>query len=313
MPADISRFPVAEGRGAVDQAPDLPQGFRVGFSSRIVDAGGLRQHVVIGGSGPPVLLVHGWPQSWYAWRLVMPALAEIRTVVVVDQRGVGLTGKPDDGYDAGTLSGDLIAVMAKLGHERFSVVGHDTGMVIGYALAADHPARVDRLVVVELAGPPGLVASSPLIVPALLSDRLWHLPFARAGRIAEQLIHGREDVFFGYQFAGQGGSALSPTAIEHYIGNVADARSLRCSLGFYREWETTLAQNEERATRSLQMPVLAIGGSDSWGEHVREGIEPAACDVQAVVIADAGHWVAEQAPDELLDVLLRFLSAKSRS
>ena len=128
-----------QGPGSVSGAPNLPPGFTDTFTSRYVDTGGLRQHVVTGGEGPPLLLVHGWPQTWYAWRLVMPALARDFFVVAPDQRGTGLSGKPADGYDTGTLAGDLVALMGALGHERFAVVGHDTGHFISYALAADHP------------------------------------------------------------------------------------------------------------------------------------------------------------------------------
>ena len=97
--------------------------------------------MVTGGDGPPLLLMHGWPQTWYAWRLMMPTLARHFQVIAPDQRGTGLSGKPEGGYDTGTLAGDLVALMDALGHRRFAVAGHDTGMWIGYALAADHPAR----------------------------------------------------------------------------------------------------------------------------------------------------------------------------
>ena len=123
---------VPEGPGSVSGAPHLPPGFRATFTSHFVDAGGLRQHAVIGGDGPPLLLVHGWPENWYAWRLLMPALARDFTVIAVDQRGIGLTDKPRVGYDSATLAGDLAALMDALGHQRFAVVGHDTGYFIGY-------------------------------------------------------------------------------------------------------------------------------------------------------------------------------------
>ena len=98
-----------EGPGSVSGAPHLPEGFTGTFTSRYIDTGGLRQHVVTGGGGPPLLLVHGWPQTWYAWRLVMPALARDFAVVAPDPRGTGLSGKPEDGYDTGTLAADLAA------------------------------------------------------------------------------------------------------------------------------------------------------------------------------------------------------------
>ncbi len=142
-----------EGPGSVDGAPGLPAGFRDTFSSRYVQTGDLRQHVVIGGDGPPLLLVHGWPETWYAWRLLMPALARQFQVIAVDQRGIGLTDKPADGYDTGTVARDLVALMDALGHERFAVVGHDTGFAVSYALASDFPERVERVALAEIPGP----------------------------------------------------------------------------------------------------------------------------------------------------------------
>ena len=137
------------GPGSVSGAPHLPEGFTDTFTSRYIDTGDLRLHAVVGGDGPPLLLIHGWPGSWYYWRLVMPALARDFEVIAVDQRGIGLSDKPQDGYDTGTLASDLVALMDVLGHPRFALYGTDTGMPITYALAADHPDRVDRLVVSE--------------------------------------------------------------------------------------------------------------------------------------------------------------------
>jgi alpha-beta hydrolase superfamily lysophospholipase len=104
-----------EGMGAVSGAPNLPEGFTSTFTSRYIDAGVVRLHAVIGGDGPPLLLIHGWPQTWYAWRMLMPALAEDFEVIAVDQRGIGLSDKPKDGYDTATLANDVVALMAALG------------------------------------------------------------------------------------------------------------------------------------------------------------------------------------------------------
>ena len=299
-----------EGPGSVSGAPNLPPGFADTFTSRFIDAGGLRQHAVIGGDGPPLLLVHGWPENWYAWRLLMPALARDFQVIAVDQRGIGLTDKPEDGYDTGTLAGDLVALMDALGHQRFAVVGHDTGLIIGYALAADHPERVERLAIAEVPGPPGVLPGPPLFIPESLNNRLWHIPFNRVDRVPEQLVSGREDIFYGYEFAIQAGNRKLPDdLIDYYVRLYANPDGLRASFGFYRAWGTTLAQNEQRKTRPLTMPVLAIGGAESWGEAVANGIKPAAEDVQGVVIPGAGHWVAEQAPDQMLDALTAFLAS----
>jgi pimeloyl-ACP methyl ester carboxylesterase len=293
----------------VSGAPNLPAGFTDTFSSRYVQTGALRQHVVIGGDGPPLLLVHGWPENWYAWRLVMPALARNFQVIAVDQRGIGLTDKPRDGYDAGTLADDLVALMDALGHDRFAVVGHDTGFIISYALAADHPERVVRAALAEIPGPPGVAPSPPLFVPEPINNRLWHIPFNRVNdELTEQLVRGREDLFFGYEFAIQGGGAKLPDdALSYYFQLFSDPEVLRGSFGLYRAWDVTLAQNEQRKTTPLSMPILAIGGAESWGNNVAEAMSLAATDVQGLVIPGAGHWVAEQAPEELAAALTAFL------
>jgi pimeloyl-ACP methyl ester carboxylesterase len=193
----MNASPTPEGAGSASGAPHLPDGFADTFTSQYVDTGDLRQHVVTGGQGSPLLLVHGWPQTWYAW-LVMPALARHFTVIAPDQRGTGLSGKPQDGYDTGTLATDLVALMDVLGHQRFAVAGHDTGMWIGYDLAADHPDRVARLAVAETPLP-GVSPSPPLFANAHLNNALWHFAFNRLAAVNDQLVTGREEIYFGPQ------------------------------------------------------------------------------------------------------------------
>ena len=180
-----------EGPGSVAGAPNLPAGFADTFTSRYVDTGEVRLHAVIGGDGPPLLLVHGWPETWYAWRLLMPALARDFEVIAVDQRGIGLSDKPADGYDTGTLAGDLVALMDALGHERFAVVGHDTGLRDQLRAGRGPPgpgrARGPR----RDPRPPGSGAlAARCSSPAPINDRLWHIPFNRVEKLPEQLVDG---------------------------------------------------------------------------------------------------------------------------
>ena len=299
---------VPRGPLSVSGAPGLPAGFTDTFESRFIETDGLRQHVVIGGDGPPLLLVHGWPENWYAWRLIMPELAREFEVIAVDQRGIGLTDKPQDGYDAATLANDLVALMDALGHERFAVVGHDTGYIISYALAADHPDRVDRVALAEIPGPPlPPPHSPPMFVPEADNDRLWHIPFNRVNDpLTEQLVRGREEAFFGYEFAVQGGGETLPDdVVKYYVRLFSDRNVLRGGFGLYRAWDATMAQNENRAAQPLTMPVMALGGANSWGGLVGN---VNADDLQTVVIPGVGHWLAEQAPDEMLGALSVFLA-----
>ncbi|TCM44920.1 alpha/beta fold hydrolase [Kribbella sp. VKM Ac-2568] len=306
---------VPDGFGSVSTAPRLPAGFTKTFRSRFVQANGIRQHVVIGGDGPPLLLVHGWPENWYAWRFMMPALARDFTVIAVDQRGIGLTEKTRDGYDAGTLGDDLAALMTELGHQRFAVVGHDTGYIISYALAADHRDRVARLVVAEIPGPPGvvdpLVPPPPLFLPEFLNNKLWHIPFNRVDdELIVDMVKSNADAYYRYEYSIQaGGPTLPDYAIDYYVAlYTRDRNTLRASFGVYRAWDATLEQNGMRQETKLTIPVLGIGGENSWGPAAAGGIKPAATDVQTLVIPGVGHWVAEQAPAEMLEALDTFLA-----
>lgn len=308
MSHEASTLPIADGPGAVAQAPSLPPGFTDTFTSRYIDTGTVRLHAVIGGEGPPLLLVHGWPQTWYAWRMVMHALVRDFEVIAVDQRGIGLSDKPLDGYDTLTLAGDMVGVMDALGHERFAIYGTDVGLLIAYAVARENPDRVVRLAVSE-APLVGVAPSPPLFVPPVLNERFWHLMFNQLPELNEQLVTGREELFFGAEFSGSAGSNKLPgDVVNYYIERVSNADSLRGSFGFYRAIPATIAQNQERKDRRLPMPVLAMGGVESGGDSAGMSMKLVADDVQTVVIPGAGHWIAEQNPDSVVEALAAFLA-----
>jgi pimeloyl-ACP methyl ester carboxylesterase len=239
----------------------------------------------------------------------MPALARDFTVIAVDQRGIGLSDKPQSGYDAGTQANDMVALMHALGYERFAIVGFDTGMPIAYALAADHPERLERLVVGE-AIITGVTPSPPLLVPGPLNKRLWHIAFNRLGpEVNEALVRGREAIYFGAEYAGSAGTPLPDEVVKYYVDRLASSSdALRGSFESYRAIDTSIAENEQRKTKRLTLPVLAIGGAKGIGEGVANTMKLVADNVQSVVIPGSGHWVAEEAPEDLLAALIPFLA-----
>jgi pimeloyl-ACP methyl ester carboxylesterase len=238
----------------------------------------------------------------------MPALARDFTVIAPDQRGCGLSGKPGDGYDTGTLAGDLAALMDTLGHRRFAVFGHDTGMWIGYALAADHLGRVARLAVAETPLP-GVSPSPPLFANAHLNNALWHFAFNRLTTVNDQLVAGREELYFGWQFATKAARPLPEYAVRHYIDTLAASpEALHASFAIYRALDATIAQNQQRKTQRLSMPVLGIGGGHSLREQVADTMKLAADDVQTLVIPGCGHHPPEETPEETLAALTAFLA-----
>ena len=310
MDSSSAAMPIVEGPGSVSAAPALPEGFAETFASRLVDIGDLRLHAVIGGEGPPLLLVHGWPQTWYAWRLVLPALASNFEVIAVDQRGTGLSDKPADGYDTGTLANDLVALMAALGHDRFALYGTDTGNA-NRLRPGRRPSRAGRTARRLRGATSGRDPFAAAALAAQLNARLWHLAFNQLpAELNEALVRGREEIFFGAEFdASAGTNKLAPDTVEYYIGTLAsDPDALRGSFEFYRALGTTSAQNAERQATRLNMPVLAIGGAESVADGAATTMRLVADDVRGVVLPGSAHWVAEQAPEELLVVLTEFLA-----
>jgi pimeloyl-ACP methyl ester carboxylesterase len=293
--------------GSVAGAPHLPDGFTGTFTSRYLDTAGLRQHVVTGGDGPPLLLIHGWPQTWYAWRLVMPALARDFTVVAADQRGCGLSGqaprrirnrhprrRPD------RADGHTRPPAVRRGRARHRHV--DRLRPRRRPPRPGHPPRRRR------GSDAGRVPSPPLFGSTATNDRLWHFAFNRLAEVNDQLAHGREDIYFGSQFA-KAAKTLPDYAVRHYIDTLAaDPAALRGSFAAYRALDATIAQNQQRTTRRLTLPVLAIGGAEGIGEGAATTMKLAADNVQSVVIPGSGHYCLEEAPQEMLATLTAFLA-----
>jgi pimeloyl-ACP methyl ester carboxylesterase len=298
------------GPGTVTTVPGLPEGFRDQFSSHRYDLGDITLHAVTGGSGPALLLVGGWPQFWWQWRKVMPNLAEHFSVIAVDPRGVGRSDMPEAGYDSTTAAGDLARLMTALGHDRFNLVGHDLGMMLAYALAADNPSRVTHLVLAEAALPG--ISDSPSAIP--LANRpvevTWHFMFNRLASVNEKLVEGREDIYYRDQFAVKG---ATPTAMPHdvvsvYIDALRRPGALHASFQYYRALDVTMEQNKERRRTPLPMPVLAVGGAASRGAGVAKDVRLVSDQVTELVIEGCGHYVPEEAPEAFTSAALSFLN-----
>ena len=298
------------GFGTVSGVPDLPDGFTERFRSDLYAANGIALHAVTGGSGTPLLLVSGWPQFWWQWRAVMPALADRHVVIAVDPRGVGRSDKPETGYDTATAAADLLALMDALGHQRFDLVGQDVGMWIAYALAAEAPDRVARLTLVE-ANLPG-ISDAPSALPddVRAVQTQWHFMFNRLDPVNERLVEGREDVYFGDQFARKGATptAMPAASVDVYLEALRRPGALHASFQYYRALGETIRQNQQRARTPLRMPVLAVGGETSRGTGVAADVRRVAADVTELSVAGCGHYVSEEAPAEFLRALTAFLS-----
>ncbi len=269
------------------------------FSHHMAEVNGVKLHFVRGGTGEPVVLLHGFPQTWYEWHRIMPALAERYTVIAPDLRGMGASSKPASGYDKQTVAEDIYQLVSQLGWQKISIVGHDFGAPVAYAYAAAHPDDVRRLVMIEGAVS---VTKSPKMY--------WHMAFHAEPDIAESLIVGRERLYLSwfYRKFGYNPAAFAEEDIDEYVRWYSAVGAMRSALQYYRNGQQDIAQNIESKKRKLEMPLLAIGGEQSLGSNVEMMMQDFASNIRGSVIKDCGHWIAEEQPEELTRQLLDFFS-----
>ncbi|MGN8185421.1 alpha/beta fold hydrolase [Burkholderia sp. 22088] len=277
-----------------------------GFAHQYVRIDGQRIHCVTAGAGTPVLLIPGWPQTWYAWRHVMQALAARGFMAVaVDPPGTGYSDRPHAGYDTGHTAATLHRVIAQLGFDVYQVAGHDVGMWVAYALASDRPDAVKSLALTE-AVIPGLAPAPSIFAPPEENIFLWHFMFNQLADLPETLIAGRERAYLEFMF-NRWSFRRDRVAVDVYIDAYAAPGGLRGGFSYYRAIPETIRQNQARAQRKLTMPVLAIGAEHATGDAPLVTMRDNATDLQGAVVPACGHFIMEEAPDAFIGHLLPFL------
>ena len=272
------------------------------------DVNGVRIYYRRIGRGSPVVLLHGFPQTSYAWRKVMPLLAERHTVIAPDLRGCGASDRPEGGYDKRTVASEIHQLVQQLELGPIDLVSHDVGMMVGYAYASAFPESVRRLVLME-AALPGLGLEE--LYDAAKYPRMYHLPlFDAPNGLAEALITGRERMFVDHFMRQQ---AYDPdcsdeVALDEYARCLQAPGALRGGIAYFRAHGVDAEHNAEHAKTKLRMPVMTMGGTASFGADLAPQIRPLVEDLYSVMIEDCGHYLAEERPQEVADELLRFLA-----
>jgi pimeloyl-ACP methyl ester carboxylesterase len=279
------------------------------FTPHRVPANGIDLHTLQGGAGPLLILVSGWPQSLHTWRKVMPALARDFRVVAFDPPSIGDTPAPQNGYDLNNIASHIDPLLDSLGATDCLLVGHDIGAWIGYTYAAQHPGNVTRLALID-AAIPGLAPPEAYRPSPETMHRTWHFAFNFLPDLPEMLIGGRERAFLSWLFRTKSADwtrAFDNDAIDEYTRIYAAPGAWTGGLGYYRAIFESMAQNRIAAATPLPMPVLAVGGDFGLGAVMEQSLKIVATELQGAVIADCGHYVPEEQPGALLDVLLPFL------
>lgn len=264
-------------------------------------------HCVEGGSGEPVLLVPGWPQSWYAWRYVMPALADTYRVIAIDPPGLGDSGRPK-AYDTASIAAYIDAFLDALKLERVNYIGHDIGAWIGYAYAARYPQRVQRLALID-AAIPGIAPADAYVLTPDRINKAWHFYFNALPGLPETLVAGRERVFLAWLFnaRSENKTAIDDAAIAEYTRVYSAPGAMRSGFEYYRAIFDSIAQNRAKAPIKLTMPVLAVGGAQWLGPMMQKMVEPVAAKLRTEIIPGSGHFVPEEAPETVTLLLREFL------
>lgn len=287
----------------------LPLGFFEQFEHRFTDLEQVRLHHVDGGpaDAEAVLLLHGWPQTWYAWRKVMPGLAQAGyRVVAVDYRGAGDSTRPATGYDKTTMATDIrqLLELLEIGLGRVHIVGRDIGVMVAYALAAQWPELISSLTMIDVPIP-GTAAWAK----AKTDPETWHFGLHRQRDVAEMLVAGREYDYLStfYRARTRVAGAITDDDLAVYARSYAAPGAMRAGFELYRAFDRDEDAFAKLLTTRLTLPVLAIGGELDNAELIAKMAREAAEHVTAATVPGGGHWTPEENPEFLLNQLLTFL------
>ena len=273
------------------------------IESRSVEVKGTRLHYLIAGNGPHVILLHGYTQTSRMWRPLIPKLADRFTVIAPDLPGIGDSAIPADGLDMKSAAIRIHALAKSLGVTKARVVGHDIGLMVAYAYAAQFSSEVEKLAVMDafLPGVPGweLAYNNPA---------MWHFRFH--GPTPEALVAGREDAYFAYfwkDLAADKTRSLPVADHEAYVAAYSRPGRMKAGWAYFASWPDTAKDFAQMAQARLTMPVLSLAGEKASAAILGPQMRLVATDVTVVDFKDTGHWLIEERPQETMDALIGFL------
>ncbi|KPH97349.1 Soluble epoxide hydrolase [Actinobacteria bacterium OV450] len=277
-----------------------------GFTSHHADVDGTRLHYVEGGSGEPLVLLGGWPQTWWQWRKVLPALAARYRVIAVDLRGMGGSGKPATGYDKKTLARDIHALLGRLGVGPAHLAGHDIGAMVAYAYAANHPEATRKIALLDVSHPDESWARQTLL-PRQGEPHKWWFAFNQVHGLPEQLLAGRFHLLLDWLFenATADPAAVDAHAREVYARAYDAPEAVRAANDWYRTFTRDIADLATYAP--VDAPILALGGEYSNYESLVTAVPALGTDTRVVRVDGSGHYLPEERPEVVIEELTRFL------
>lgn len=274
-----------------------------GFTSKDASIDGLKLHYAMGGHGPAVMLLHGFAETSRMWTPILPVLGEKFTVIAPDLPGIGDSSIPASGINMKDAAISIHSLVRSLGIQKARVVGHDIGLMVAYAYAAQFPSEVEKLVVMD-AFLPGVEGWEPIYN----NPSIWHFRFN--GPKPEALVAGREAIYFSFfwdDLAADKNRSLPEADRKAYIEAYSRPGRMRAAWQYFVSWPQTAKDFAELSRTKLTMPVLSIGGEKSLGKELGQQMKLVTTNVLVIVLPDTGHWILEERPKETTDALVKFL------
>jgi len=275
--------------------------------SRFANVNGVRLHYLVEGAGDPVVLLHGYAQTSHMWRPLMAQLAATNTVIAPDLRGAGQSSTPEAGYTKAEMARDIHALVHKLGFERIRLAGHDIGLMVAYAYAAQYPNEVDQIALMD-AFLPGIGDWRNVW---LMRD-LWHFHFY--GKTPLALVHGRERIYFEHfwnDFAADPKHSVPERDRRIYTKAYARRGGMRAGFEYFRAFDKDAEDFAGLAKRPLEMPMLVLTGEKASGEFLIQQGRLVAKNVDGMIIGKSGHWLMEEATNQVIPKLVKFLGSQA--
>jgi pimeloyl-ACP methyl ester carboxylesterase len=273
------------------------------IQSKFAEANGVKLHYLAAGKGDAVILLHGYAQNSHMWRPLIAELAKTHAVIAPDLRGFGQSAKLEAGYDKKTMAQDIHALAQSLGLKRVAVVGHDIGLMVAYAYAAQYPSEVGHIVLMD-AFLPGIGDWTKVW---LLRD-LWHFHFYGTTPLA--LVKGRERTYFEHfwnDFAADPKRSVSEKDRQFYAKSYAEPGAMRAGFEVFRAFEGDAKDFAGFAKTKLKMPMTVLSGEKAGGQFLIDQGRLVADNVEGVIIKGSGHWLIDEAPEQVIPQLLTFL------
>ncbi|MBO2449618.1 alpha/beta hydrolase [Actinomadura barringtoniae] len=284
-------------------ARSLPGGFR----SHHANVNGTRLHYVAGGKGDPLILVPGWPATWWSYRKVMPALARHYRVIVVDIRGMGGSDKPQGGFDKKTMARDIYELVRKLGYRSVNIAGHDIGAMVAFSFAANHAAATRKVALLDVLHPDEDLYTMPMLQPPGGDINMWWFAFNQVPVLPEQLIAGRAryliDWHYGIGLVDQSNVADADRAVFAHAYDTRDA--VRCGNGWYKAIQQDI--EDMKGYSKITAPLLGLASPHAY-DWFRWTLPKETTDLRGVVRFEALHWLCDEEPQLVIRSLREFFS-----